>query len=83
MFPVYHLDGQPYLDGGCADAIPWKRAFDQGCDRVVVLLTRERSYRKDTGSMPSARSCSTQETEHGAQQVCSRVFMIFSPFCRT
>lgn len=48
MFPVYHLDGQPYLDGGCADAIPWKRAFDQGCDRVVVLLTRERSYRKDT-----------------------------------
>ena len=46
MFPVYHLDGQPYLDGGCADAIPWKRAFAQGCDRVVVLLTREREYRK-------------------------------------
>ena len=48
MFPVIEIDGQPYLDGGCADAIPWKRAFDQGCDRVVVLLTRERSYRKDT-----------------------------------
>ena len=47
MFPVIEIDGQPYLDGGCADAIPWKRAFDQGCDRVVVLLTRERSYRKD------------------------------------
>lgn len=47
MFPVYHLEGQPYLDGGCADAIPWRRAFDVGCDRVVVVLTRERSYRKD------------------------------------
>ena len=47
-FPVIEIDGQPYLDGGCADAIPWKRAFDQGCDRVVVLLARERSYRKDT-----------------------------------
>lgn len=46
MFPVYHMGGQPYLDGGCADAIPWKHAFDKGCDRVVVLLTRERSYRK-------------------------------------
>ena len=46
MFPVIEIDGQPYLDGGCADAIPWKRAFDQGCDRVVVLLTREREYRK-------------------------------------
>ena len=47
MFPVYHLDGQPYLDGGCADAIPWKRAFEVGCDRVVVVLTRERDYRKE------------------------------------
>ena len=47
MFAVYHLNGQPYLDGGCADAIPWRRAFDLGCDRVVVLLTRERSYHKE------------------------------------
>jgi predicted patatin/cPLA2 family phospholipase len=46
MFPVYHLDGQPYLDGGCADAIPWQRAFAAGCDRIVVVLTRERSYRR-------------------------------------
>lgn len=47
MFPVIHLDGQPYLDGGCADPIPWKRAFDMGCDRVVVVLTRERDYHKE------------------------------------
>ncbi|WP_455582741.1 patatin-like phospholipase family protein [Dysosmobacter sp.] len=51
MFPIYHLDGRPYLDGGCADAIPWKRAFDAGCDRVVVILTRERSYRKEPESL--------------------------------
>lgn len=44
LFPIYHINGQPYLDGGCADPIPWKRAFDLGCDRVVVLLTRERDY---------------------------------------
>ena len=47
MFPVIDVDGQPYLDGGCTDPIPWKRAFDEGCDRVVVILTRERDYRKD------------------------------------
>ena len=46
MFPVYHLEGRPYLDGGCADAIPWRRAFETGCDRVVVILTRERDFRK-------------------------------------
>lgn len=44
MFPVYHLDGRPFLDGGCADAIPWRRAFETGCDRVVVVLTRERDF---------------------------------------
>lgn len=44
LFPIFHIDGQPYLDGGCADPIPYQRAFDCGCDRVVVLLTRERSY---------------------------------------
>jgi len=48
MFPVIELNGQPYLDGGCADAIPWQRAFDVGCDRVVVVLTRERDYIKES-----------------------------------
>ena len=44
MFPIYYLDGKPYLDGGVADAIPYRRAFEQGCDRVVVLLTKPRSF---------------------------------------
>lgn len=44
MFPIYHLNGKPYLDGGAADAIPFRRALEQGCDRVVVLLTKPRGY---------------------------------------
>ena len=47
MFPIIELDGQPYLDGGCADAIPWRRAFDAGCDRAVVILTQPRDYCKE------------------------------------
>jgi len=50
MFPPIEIDGRFYLDGGCADAIPWQRAFDMGCDRVVVILTRERDYRKEGDS---------------------------------
>lgn len=46
MFPIIHVDGRPCLDGGCSDAIPWRRAFEMGCDRVVVVLTRERDYSK-------------------------------------
>ena len=48
MFPAIEYGGQFYYDGGCADAIPWKRAFEAGCDRVVVVLTRERDYRKES-----------------------------------
>lgn len=44
LFPIYHLNGIPCLDGGAADAIPYERAFEMGCDRVVVVLTREREY---------------------------------------
>lgn len=45
MFPIFEIGGQPYLDGGIGDAIPWQRALDK-CDRVVVVLTRPRSYRR-------------------------------------
>lgn len=52
MFPTVELEGGEYLDGGCADAIPWKHALEMGCERVVVILTRERDYRKEPdGSM--------------------------------
>ena len=47
MFPVVEIDGNEYLDGGCADAIPWKHALEVGCDRLLVVLTRERDYRKE------------------------------------
>ena len=54
MFPIIRIGGQPYLDGGCADAIPWRRAFHEGCDRVVVVLTRERDYYKKPGRSDQA-----------------------------
>lgn len=44
MFPVYHINGHDYLDGGVADAIPYERALEMGCDRVIVVLTRPRDF---------------------------------------
>ncbi len=49
LFQPFCLDGNLYLDGGIADPIPFRRAFSVGCDKVVVVLTRERSYRKNEG----------------------------------
>lgn len=49
-FPLIYLDGTPYLDGGLSDSIPFEKAFEDGCDRVVVVLTREAGYHKETTS---------------------------------
>lgn len=45
--PVAYVDGIPMLDGGIVDSIPLQRAFDDGYERCVVVLTRNRGYRKD------------------------------------
>ncbi len=36
-----------YLDGGYADGIPFKKAIEDGASKVVVVSTRDRSYRAD------------------------------------
>lgn len=48
LFPIYHIGGISCMDGGSADGIPYRRAFEKGCDRVVVILTRERDYVRPT-----------------------------------
>lgn len=45
LFPIFTINGQPYLDGGIGDAIPWRRALEK-CGRVIVVLTHPRSYRR-------------------------------------
>lgn len=40
----YPVQGKPGFDGGIADPIPYRRALEQGCDRLVLLLTRPADY---------------------------------------
>lgn len=47
MFQPVEIDGQLYMDGGITDAIPFQRAIDEGCEKIIVIITRERSYIKD------------------------------------
>ena len=44
--PVIYVDGRPMLDGGLVDSIPLLRAQNQGYSKLVVVLTRNRGYRK-------------------------------------
>ena len=43
--PAVMIDGVPYLDGGCSDAIPYRWALAQGYEKIVVLRTRDRVFR--------------------------------------
>lgn len=40
----YPVLGKPGFDGGVADPVPYQRALSQGCDRIVLLLTRPAGY---------------------------------------
>ena len=43
------IDGREYYDGGVADPVPLKKAYEDGCDFVVVILTLPRDYRMEGG----------------------------------
>lgn len=40
------IDGRHYLDGGCACKIPYRFALEREFEKVIVVRTRPRSYRK-------------------------------------
>jgi len=48
LFPFIYINDIPYMDGGLSDSIPYEKAFEDGCDKVVVVLTRQPGYNKIT-----------------------------------
>lgn len=44
--PIAYVDGIPMLDGGIVDSIPVERARALGYEKNVVVLTRNKGYRK-------------------------------------
>ena len=53
--PITYVDGIPMLDGGIADSIPVEYAISQGYEKIVVVLTRNKGYRKKNSRMPLAK----------------------------
>lgn len=51
LCPISYVDEVPMLDGGICDSIPVERSVSQGYERNVVVLTRNRGYRKEGKDM--------------------------------
>ena len=43
----YSVQGKAYYDGALGDPVPVNKAFELGCDRVVVILTRPEHILRD------------------------------------
>ncbi len=43
---IVKIDGKKYLDGGCSDAIPVDAFIKMGYEKNLVILTRDKSYKK-------------------------------------
>ncbi|MEA4814105.1 MAG: patatin family protein [Oscillospiraceae bacterium] len=46
LFPPIKFKGQYYMDGGIVDPIPIEHTLAAGCDKVIVIVTRDRNYIK-------------------------------------
>lgn len=44
--PIAYVDGEPMVDGGVSDSIPLLRARELGYNNNIVVLTRNKGYRK-------------------------------------
>lgn len=41
------IDGKEYFDGGLAEPIPFRKAFDDGCDKIVVVLSAPADQKRE------------------------------------
>lgn len=44
---MVEVDGIPCLDGGCSDKLGYEWALKQGFEKIILIRTRPRDYRKD------------------------------------
>lgn len=49
--PITEVDGIPMLDGGVCDSIPVERAMYNGYEKMVIVVTRNKGYRKKTDGL--------------------------------
>lgn len=56
-FPAIKVNGKQYFDGGITDSIPAKKAFEDGNEKMLIVLTRTDDYVKtlSTGAKLAAK----------------------------
>ncbi|MBQ2932668.1 MAG: patatin family protein [Clostridia bacterium] len=68
LFQPENLNGTLFMDGGISDPIPFRRAIEDGCDKIITVLTRERSYTKASDS---------------SERIASKIYKKYPNFAKT
>lgn len=68
----YEINGIQYFDGALGDPIPVEKAFAEGCDRVVVLLTKPISIPREVGKDALLAKKIQKKYPHSAKNLLHR-----------
>lgn len=68
----YPVDGIPYYDGALGDTIPIQKAFELGCDKVVLLLTRPENTLRTPDSDRRLAARIQKKYPLAAEKLCQR-----------
>lgn len=75
LFPIIEINGKKYMDGGISDSIPYKKAMAEGCDKIIVVLTREDGYIKRTDKVTKLSSFIYRKYPEFAKALLNRADM--------
>lgn len=68
----YVIGGVPYFDGALGDPVPVKKAFDEGCDRVVLILTKPVGIPRTAGKDPGLARMIRRKYPKSAEMLSGR-----------
>lgn len=68
----YEIQGVPYYDGALGDPVPIKKAFQLGCDRVVVILTKPEQQLRTPGRDEKVAALIRRKYPVAAEKLCQR-----------
>ncbi len=40
LYSKVSIDGREYMDGSIADALPYEHAFEMGCDKLIIIMSK-------------------------------------------
>ena len=68
----YFIQGTPYYDGALGDPVPVEKAFELGCDRVVVLLTKPENVIRTSEQDERLAARIRKKYPNAAEKLCQR-----------